>query len=290
MRDQLQYYDIEPEKYTKSALKTKLKRDDLEARKNKPLHCYIFKKIEEDNEIDKEASHQRLHSGISSHVEGYINAMQEQKKATKATRKRREKDPTINAKCRLCHSQDETVLHALGSCPSLSSNLYTIVRHDNVEQHIVEEIVKQENKESTCRKRPESVTVTGNKEIWWNLPIKTTTKVEYNRPDVVIWNRETKVCHLVEISVPLDINISNQQVVKRDKYMPLVSEMQQLYRNYTFQIIPVIIGCLRAISKSLEQNLQKLGLEDATYKPLIKKLQKTTLLGSVKIIKTFIRM
>ena len=94
----------------------------------------------------------------------------------------------------------------------------------------------------------------------------------------------------MEISVPLDINISNRQVVKRDKYMPLVSEMQQLYRNYTFQIIPVIIGCLGAIPKSLEQNLKKLGLEDATYKPLIKKLQKTALLGSVKVMKTFIRI
>ena len=132
--------------------------------------------------------------------------------------------------------------------------------------------------------------ITGNKEIRWNLPIKTANKVEYNRPDVVIWSRETKVCHLLERSVPLDINISNQQVVKRDKYMPLVSNMKQLYRNYTFQIIPVIIGCLGAIPKSVEQNLKKLGLEDATYKPLIKKLQKTALLGSVKIMKTFERM
>ena len=187
-------------------------------------------------------------------------------------------------------TQDETVLHALGSCPNLSSNLYTTARHDNVGQHVVEEIVKQENKESTYRKRPESVTVIGNKEIWWNMPIKTANKVEYNRSNVVIWNRETKVCHLVEISVPLDINISNRQVVKRDKYMPLVSEMQQLYRNYTFKIIPVIVGCIGAIPKSLEQNLKKLGLEDATYKPLIKKLHKTALLGSVKIMKTFIRM
>ena len=85
LRDQLlQYHDKEPEGYTKSALKTKLKRFHLEARKNKPLHSYIFKKIEEDNEIDKEASHQWLHSGISSHVEGYINTMQEQEIATKA--------------------------------------------------------------------------------------------------------------------------------------------------------------------------------------------------------------
>ena len=290
LRDQLlQYHDIEPEKYTKSARNTKLKCDHLEAWKNKPLHSYIFKKIEDDNEIGKPASHQWLHSGISSHVEGYINGMQDQEIATKATRKWREKDPTINAKCRLCGSQDETVLHALGSCPSLSSNLYMTARHENVGRHIVEEIVKQE-KQLTYRKRPESVTVIKNKEIWWNMSIKTANKVEYNRPDAVIWNKETKVCHLVEISVPLDINTSNRQVVKRDKYMLLVSEMQQLYRNYTFQIIPVIIGCLGAIPKSLEQNLKKLGLEDATYKSLIEKLQKTALPGSVMIMKTFIRM
>ena len=122
LRDQLlQYHDIEPKKYIKSALKTKLKSDHLEAWKNKPLHSYIFKKIEEDNEIDKEASHQWLHSGISLHVKGYINAMQEQGIATKATRKRREKDLTINARCHLCDSLDETVLHALRSCPSLLS-------------------------------------------------------------------------------------------------------------------------------------------------------------------------
>ena len=108
-----------------------------------------MQKIKEDNEIDKEALHQWLHSGISLHVEGYINTMQEQEIATKATRKRREKDPTINTKCLLCYSQDETVLHALGSCPSLLSSLYMTARYDNVGQHIVEEIVTQENKELT---------------------------------------------------------------------------------------------------------------------------------------------
>ena len=43
LRDQqLQYHDIEPEKDTKSALKTKLKCNHLEAWNNKPLHSYIF--------------------------------------------------------------------------------------------------------------------------------------------------------------------------------------------------------------------------------------------------------
>ena len=69
---------------------------------NKPLHRYLFEKIEADDEIDQEASNQWLHSGMSSQVEGYINAMQEQEIATNATKKRRSKDQTMNSKCRLC--------------------------------------------------------------------------------------------------------------------------------------------------------------------------------------------
>ena len=255
---------------------------------NKPLHRYLFEKIEADDKIDQEASNQRLHSGMSSHVEGYINAMQEQEITTKATKKRRNKDQTMNSKCRLCETQEETVLHVLGACPNLSTNLYISARHDNVGQIIVEEVLKQENKDHQQRRRPESVIETPTKEIWWNIPVTTTNKVEYNRPDVLVWEKQNKICHVVEISIPLDFNTSNRQIVKRDKYMPLVSEMQRIYRDYSFQIVPVIIGCLRAIPKSLVLNLKKLGLDEP--KQVIKRLQKTALLESLKITKTFMKM
>ena len=88
----LEYHNIKPEEYTKQAVKTKLKQDHLKAFKNKPLHSYLFKKIEADDEIDQEASNQWLHSRMSSHVEGYINAIQEQEIARKPTKKRRNKD------------------------------------------------------------------------------------------------------------------------------------------------------------------------------------------------------
>ena len=70
--------------------------------------------------------------------------------------------------------------------------------------------------------------------------------------------------------------------------MPLVSEMQRIYQDYSFQIVPVIIGCLGTISKSLILNLKKLGLDKP--KQVIKRLQKTALLGSLKIMKAFMKM
>ena len=158
---------------------------------------------------------------MSSHVEGYINAMQEQEIATKATKKRRNKDQSMNSKCRLCETQEETVLHVLGACPSLSTNLYISTRHDNVGQIIVEQVLKQENKDHQQRKRPESVIETPPKEIWWNIPVTTTNKMEYNCPDVMVWEKESKLCYVIEISIPLDFNTSKRQIVKRDKYMPV---------------------------------------------------------------------
>ena len=70
--------------------------------------------------------------------------------------------------------------------------------------------------------------------------------------------------------------------------MPLVSEMQRMYQDYKFQVIPVIIGCLGAIHKFLVPNLKKLGLDEP--KQVIRRLQKTALLGSVKIMTTFMKM
>ena len=52
-KDQLlEYHNIKPEEYTKQAVKTKLKKDHLKAWKNKPLHSYLFKKTETDEEIN----------------------------------------------------------------------------------------------------------------------------------------------------------------------------------------------------------------------------------------------
>ena len=63
-------------------------------------------------------------------------------------------------------------------------------------------------------------------------------KVKHNRPDLVIWDRQTKECKIIDFSTPLDQNVSMKETDKVNNYMPLVSELQQLYRglqirNYT---------------------------------------------------------
>ena len=104
------------------------------------MHGYIFGQVEADQEIDTQASHNWLNTGLSSHVEGYATALQEQEIPTKPTIKWRIKEPNIESICRLCKDQEETIFHVLGSCSSLSSNLYLTTRHDNIARELVRKI------------------------------------------------------------------------------------------------------------------------------------------------------
>ena len=90
-------------------VKAQLKRRHLEMWKGKHLHGYLPTKTEKDEEIDDKATAEWMNTGLSSHVEGYTAALQEQEIATRATIKRRMKDGNLPIKCRLCEDKDETV-------------------------------------------------------------------------------------------------------------------------------------------------------------------------------------
>ena len=211
-----QELEISQQQVEKDTIKRKLKQRHIDQWKQKPLHGYIAKQTEEDPEIDTIAMNKWRETGLSSHVEGYISAIQEQEIATKATVKRRQHEPRMDAKCWLCGKEEETNFHVIGCCSSLSSNLYVTARHDPVAQVILDQVLEQEGIERK-KGEPESV-ITVNKEIWWNMKIKTTNKVKYNRPDIMIWDKEAKTCDVVEITVPLEVNVSRRLTTKSDNY------------------------------------------------------------------------
>ena len=39
-------------------------------------------------------------------------------------------------------------------------------------------------------------------ELWWNIHIETTPKVENNKPDIVVWDDSKKTCKIVDICAP----------------------------------------------------------------------------------------
>ena len=192
----------------------------------------------------------------------YICAMQEQEINTRGLRKRREKDQekkkTMNSTCRICHQAEETLFHLLCSCSVLGPTLYLNIRHNMVARIMYQEIMGHEK----VIYKPPEITRTENKEIWWDTSVSTPGKVEHNKPDMVLWDLKNKKCIIIEVIIPLDTNLEYAYINKQQKYMPLICQMQQLYRSYTYHMAVIMIGALGTVPKNLEENTRSLGIDN----------------------------
>ena len=92
--------------------------------------------------------------------------------------------------------------------------------------------------------------------------VKTINKVKKNKPDIVIWNQQDKTCKIVEVSVPLDMNLRQAREDKESKYIPLISQLQQMYRGYKYQVIPILTGALGSIPQGLKKNIERIGIQN----------------------------
>ena len=59
--------------------------------------------------------------------------------------------------------------------------------------------------------------------------------------DIIIWDKETLSCIIIDISAPQDLNIEKKIQDRGNDYMLLVAELQKLYPAYKYAIVPVII-------------------------------------------------
>ena len=238
----------------------------LKSWEEKVTHGYLQCQIKKNEQINLKETYGWLKSeNFSSHVEGYLFSLQEQEINTRAAQKRWERNldkrRNIDGRCRLCKQKDEDLFHIISSCSSLSNSMYLYYRHDNVGKIIYEEITADEQGKVTrqCRKPP-TVTHCNGKEIWWNVPLNLPNKVEHNLPDIIEWDNVNKTCTIVEISTPLDTNVTDRTKWKKDLYMPLVAEMSRIYKHYKFEIVPIVVGALGAIPNSLLENLRSLSI------------------------------
>ena len=188
-------------------------------------------------------------------------AIQEQELDVKETHRRREKDPTkkrnMDVKCRVCRANEGSVFHVICSCSVLAPVLYLLIHHNQLARILYQEVLGNEK----IIYIPPEVTKKGNIEIWYVREIKIITKVEKNKPDILIWNNESNTCQLVEITVPLDTNVKSSTTKKDTKDILLVSQLQRLYKNYHFNIVTVTVGGLGAIPRDLKYKLKENSIE-----------------------------
>ena len=135
--------------------------------------------------------------------------------------------------------------------------LYLNIRHNQLARIIYQEITGNDKVEM----KPPPVTNKYQMGIWWDEHIRTITKIEKNRPDIIIWHSDKRLCQIVEITAPLNTSLKKVYKDKQEKYMPLITNMQRVHRRYKYETVIITMGAMGVVPKSLEENLKKLNFE-----------------------------
>ena len=120
-------------------------------------------------------------------------------------------------------------------------------------------------------------------EYWWNISIKTATKVPRNKLYIVTWEKSNKECSILEFSCPANANISIKVYEKNNVYGILTRNMQILYQDYKFNVIPIIVGALGYIPKCLKRYICDLGFDEKEAVKHMVNIQNIVPSGTVKI-------
>ena len=99
------------------------------------------------------------------------------------------------------------------------------------------------------------------------------------RPDLIIINKEKRICKIVNFAVPADHRINLKGCEKKDKYLDLARELKKLW-NMKVTIVPILIGAFVTITKGLLK-----GLEDLELDRRVETIQMTALLRMARILK-----
>ena len=272
-------------------VKDTIKKNHKKTWNNKNQHGFITTHQQNTHDYNKQLSHSWLkRQGTISHTEGFICAIQEQEIRTRSLISKREQpdNPSYDKKCRYCHNHTEDIFHLLCSCSHLSASLYLPVRHDEVAKTVYNAVISKHQKDHRYT-LPYPVWSNEYIEIWWDTIIKTVPIVHHNKPDIVVWLKKENKCFIIDICVPLDENVHKQEKIKIDNYTLLKIGLSRLYPNYTYEVVPIVLGATGLVTNSLVNYMSNIFTKNETLE-LIQKLQQKALIGSMRIIKSALSM
>ena len=100
-------------------------------------------------------------------------------------------------------------------------------------------------------------------------------QIQSRRPDIVVVERKTRECKIIDIAVLNDVRVRNKEQEKVEEHQNLRREITTLWRMKKTAVIPIVLGTLGMISKKLDMWIKKIGINIKT-----EALQKSTLLGA----------
>lgn len=262
----------------KSTYRENQKKDRLGKWHDKPMNGQYLRQTEEQAAPETWKWMQR--GSLKRETESLIVAAQDQALRTNYRKARIEKSSN-DPKCRLCKEKDETVSHLVSECSKIAQTEYKR-RHDKVAAAVHWSLCKKHDlshSEKWYDHRAEAVTENEKVKLLWDFNIQTDKVIEARRPDIVMINKKTKECQIIDIAIPSDTRVEKKEEEKIGKYQELAFELGRLWEVRT-QVIPIVIGALGTITNKLPAYLALVGA-DLSFETI----QKTAILGTGQILR-----
>ena len=119
--------------------------------------------------------------------------------------------------------------------------------------------------------------------ILWDFNIHTDNPISARRPDIIIIHKKLKSGTIIDINCPNDTKVTQNEIQKMAIFTELKIELERVWQT-NLQVVPIVVGCLGAISKKLPKFINKIGL----YSNNIAKIQKIGLLESARILRKYV--
>ena len=217
---------------------------------------------------------------LKRETESLISAAQEQALNTNAIRKNIYGND-CSEMCRLCGEKLETVTHIVSACKTLAQKEYKR-RHDKVCSNLHWSLCQKfgiKVSEKWYQHHPEAVMENEDVKILWDFMVQCDREIVHRKPDIVVVNKKTNECQIIDVACPSDINLVGKKNEKLRNYKELRLEIARLWNKKT-TIIPIIIGALGSVPDDLYEKLDSIGIK---YNTTV--LQKSVLLGTAHILR-----
>ncbi|XP_029654503.1 uncharacterized protein LOC115227957 [Octopus sinensis] len=190
--------------------------------KNKSLHSVLFR-FKEDSNSDLKMSSEWLYKGNNTpRSEALYCLLQDRNLFFSSAR---------GALCDHCKKAKKTVDHMATRCNRMLNSDY-VRRHNEVVRCIHLHVCRQFGIKKTGKLKSHSVQSslsTRNVEIRVDTPILTDTQVQFNKPDIFIYDRLKNEITIIEVGITSQERLKQTEVEKLHKYDLLAGELKMLY-------------------------------------------------------------
>ena len=182
----------------------------------------------------------------------------------------------------MCQSQPETVEHTISGCQALAADQY-LNRHNQVAAQLYLDICKHYDikveAQHWYQHKPEWVVENELATILCYSPVITDRHIPYNKPDLIVQEKETNRCVIIDVAIPSDCNIKRKTTEEMSKYVDLQIECQRMW-NKKVKVIPVIIGATGIADRNIKNYIGNTPGSHNIYN-----LQRSAILGTAHILR-----